>query len=234
MSTPARFDRLSRLYRWMEYFSFGPYLQKCRILRIDDIVSRRRALVYGDGDGRFLGELLRHAPGIRVTAVDASKKMLLRLAERLPSEAQVRLVHADALACEPAGFPEAPFDLVVTHFFLDCFSEVEIDLLLKRVNAAVAPDEDAMWVVSDFAIPRRMPARLLGMLIVRGLYLAFALMTGLKTRRLPDHALVMREAGWMLENRRELLFGLLVSEIWCRRASAAYVNRDFHSFNRTD
>ena len=54
------------------------------------------------------------------------------------------------------------------------------------------------------------------MLIVRGLYLAFALLTGLKTRRLPDHARVMRDAGWLLEGRRELLWGLLVSERWRR------------------
>jgi ubiquinone/menaquinone biosynthesis C-methylase UbiE len=216
MNAPASFDRLSRAYRWMEYFSFGPYLQQCRNLRIHEMGACRRALVYGDGDGRFLAELVRRAPEIRATAVDASSKMLLRLAQRLPSEAQVRLLHADALECEPAGLPDAPFDLIVSHFFLDCFNEAEIASLLARVNGAV--DESALWVVSDFTIPQRKPARLLGTLIVRGLYLAFGLLTGLRTRHLPDHARVMREAGWMLEDRRELLWGLLVSERWRRIA----------------
>jgi ubiquinone/menaquinone biosynthesis C-methylase UbiE len=217
MSTPARFDRLARAYRWMEYFSFGPYLMQCRSLRIAEMTPCRRALVYGDGDGRFLAELARCVPTIQIAAVDASSKMLLRLTERLPSGAKVRPVHADALACEPAGFPEAPFDLVVSHFFLDCFSEAELALLLARVNEAV--EKSAIWVVSDFSIPQRGLARLLSRWIVRGLYLAFGLLTGLKTRHLPDHARVMREAGWMLEERRELLFGLLVSERWRRRAS---------------
>lgn len=214
MNAPASFDRLSHVYRWMEYFSFGPYLQQCRRLRIAEMTACRRALVYGDGDGRFLAELVRRLPEIRATTVDASSKMLLRLARRLPSGAQVRLLHADALECEPTGLPNAPFDLVVSHFFLDCFNETEIASLLARVNGAV--DEGALWVVSDFAIPRRKPARLLGMSIVRGLYLAFGLLTGLRTRHLPDHARVMREAGWMLEDRRELLWGLLVSERWRR------------------
>jgi SAM-dependent methyltransferase len=212
MSPPARFDRLSRVYRWMEYFSFGPYLQQCRNLRVDEMAACRRALVYGDGDGRFLAELVRRAPEIRAAAVDASSKMLHRLARRLPSEAQVRLLHADALVCEPAGFPEAPFDLVVSHFFLDCFSEAEIAWLVAHVNGAV--EKSALWVVSDFAIPQRKPTRLLGMLVVRGLYLAFGLLTGLRTHHLPDHARAMREAGWVLEDRRELLLGLLVSERW--------------------
>jgi ubiquinone/menaquinone biosynthesis C-methylase UbiE len=216
MNAPASFDRLSHVYRWMEYFSFGPYLQQCRGLRIAEMTACRRALVYGDGDGRFLAELVRRLPEIRATTVDASSKMLLRLARRLPSGAQVRLLHADALECEPTGLPNAPFDLVVSHFFLDCFKETEIASLLARVNGAV--DEGALWVVSDFASPRRKPARLLGMLIVRGLYLAFGLLTGLRTRHLPDHARVMRKAGWMLEDRRELLLGLLVSERWRRIA----------------
>lgn len=215
MNTPARFDRLSRVYRWMEYFSFGPYLQQCRALRMAEMTSCRRALVYGDGDGRFLAELVRRAPEIRVTTVDASRKMLLRVAERLPKAAQVCLVHADALGCEPAGFADAPFDLVVSHFFLDCFSDAEIASLLTRVNRGVG--RATLWVVSDFAIPQRARARLVGTLLVRGLYLAFGLLAGLRTRRLPDHARAMREAGWVLEDRRELLFGLLVSESWRRR-----------------
>ena len=118
---------------------------------------------------------------------------------------------------EPAEFPDAPFDLIVSHFFLDCFSEAEIASLVVRVNAAAA--KTARWVVSDFAIPQRKPARLVGTLIVHGLYIAFGLLTGLRTRSLPDHARVMRESGWMLEDRRELLAGLLMSECWRRDVS---------------
>jgi hypothetical protein len=198
----------------MEYFTFGPYLKRCRVLRVPEIAWRKRALVYGDGDGRFVAELARRLPTLRIAAVDASPEMLRETARRLSSEAQVCLVQADALDCEVAAFPEAPFDLIVTHFFLDCFEEAELALLLSRVNAAV--EENARWVVSDFAIPQRNPARLVGMLIVRGLYLAFGVLTGLKTRRLPDHGQVMRKAGWVLEDRRELLLGLLASESWRR------------------
>jgi hypothetical protein len=214
MSTPPSFDRLARLYRWMEYLSFGSYLQQCRKLRIAEMVPGRRALVYGDGDGRFLAQLVRRIPDLQVAAVDASRAMLHQAARRLPSGAQVRLVHADALECDPATFREAPFDLIVTHFFLDCFDEAEVAPLVSRVNGAT--ENEALWVVSDFAVPGRRGPRLTGTLIVRSLYLAFGLLTGLKVRRLPDHGRVMHEAGWILESRRELLLGLLVSESWRR------------------
>lgn len=217
MSEPARFDRLARLYRWMEYFSFGPYLQECRNLRLDEAGLHHRALAYGDGDGRFLAELVKRAPGIQAAAVDASAEMLRQAMRKLPPGSLVRLVHADALACEPAHFPEAPFDLVVSHFFLDCFTEPEIALLLLRVQKAVCAD--AIWIISDFAIPPQSPARQIAALIVRGLYLAFGLLTGLATRRLPDHGRVMQEAGWLLEDRKKLLLGLLISERWSRRSA---------------
>jgi cyclopropane fatty-acyl-phospholipid synthase-like methyltransferase len=218
MNAPARFGRLACAYRWMEYFSFGPYLKQCRELRISEMAACQRALVFGDGDGRFLAELARHFPKMPVTAVDASREMLRQTEQRLPSEAHVRLVHADALECEPAGFSEAPFDLVVSHFFFDCFDEEELASLLTSTNAAV--DDSAIWVVSDFAIPQRIVARQLGMRIVHGLYLAFGLLTGLRTRRLPNHGRVMRKAGWTLEDRRGLLLGLLVSERWRRSLSS--------------
>jgi len=224
MSAPARFDRLAQVYRWMEYFSFGPYLQQCRKLRLDEAASHHRALIYGDGDGRFLAELVRRAPAIQATAVDASAAMLHQTARKLPGGSHVRLVHADALACEPAEFPEAPFDLVVSHFFLDCFTEPEIELLISRVQEAVC--KDTVWIVSDFAIPERAPAKHIALLIVRGLYAAFGLLTGLATHRLPNHGRLLQKAGWRLEDRQELLFGLLASERWRRGSSESNVTKN--------
>jgi hypothetical protein len=124
----------------------------------------------------------------------------------------VRLVKADALTYQAATLPEPSFDLIVSHFFLDCFDEDELTTLLARVNAAAA--EGAMWVISEFAIPDRPVARQAGWLVVRALYFAFALLTGLRTRHLPDHGRVMQEAGWKLEERWTLLLGLLTSERW--------------------
>lgn len=212
MNGPAKFGRLARVYRWMEYFSFGPYLARCRNLRLNEAARHHRALIYGDGDGRFAAELVTHAPEIQVAAIDASAEMLHEAARRTPDASRVRFIHADARACQPVSLPEAPFDLVVSHFFLDCFSELEIAQLLARVRHAIC--ENAIWIVSEFAIPQQSPARQLAALIVRSLYFAFGLLTGLRIRRLPEHSRLMREAGWVLEDRRELLSGLLVSERW--------------------
>jgi ubiquinone/menaquinone biosynthesis C-methylase UbiE len=213
VSAAANFDRLARAYRWMEYLSFGTSLASVRELRIPEMQHHGRALVYGDGDGRFLALLVRRAPALQVTAVDASARMLQVAAHRLPPGASVELVHADALAFQPSR-EAGGYDLIVSHFFLDCFSEDQLGCLVERVNAAAA--ESAVWVVSDFSVPQRSIARVLGRWIVGGLYQAFGLLTSLETRRLPDHGSILRQGGWRLKDRCLRLYGLLISERWQR------------------
>ncbi len=228
MSTPARFGRLARLYRWMEYASFGRWLERCRYLRLDEMRPAQQALVYGDGDGRFLARLACAAPQMTITAIDASARMLRKAERRLAGTksgdarpgGRVSLHQADAIREAPPGATK--YDLIVSHFFLDCFNDEEIAALLKNV-AAVASD-GAVWIISDFAVPKGRVSGAAGRIVIACLYLGFRLLTGLRTRRLPDYAPRMREAGWVREDGKQLLRGLLASERWRLDVRAAHNN----------
>ena len=215
MTAPARFGRLASMYRWLEYLSFGPYLDRCRNLRLPEMTSARNALVYGDGDGRFLARLVSAAPQMTITAVDADSTMLRHAARRLPPQAHVTLRQADALAYTPQGH----YDLIVSHFFVDCFSDAELISLLQRLPGAI--DTSTVWVLSDFALPSGRVSSRVGRMVISALYTAFGMLTGLRTRSLPDHAAVMNAAGWLLEDQEHLLAGLLVSERWRYTGPAA-------------
>jgi hypothetical protein len=56
----------------------------------------------------------------------------------------------------------------------------------------------------------RLPARLL----VRSLYLAFRILTGLRTTRLPDHATPFTAAGFTQIAGHLSLAGLLTTQLW--------------------
>jgi SAM-dependent methyltransferase len=204
------FDRVARAYRWMEYLSFGPMLERCRFYRLGEAAKRQRALVIGDGDGRFLARLLKENARLPAEAVDSSRAMLQLLEERAAAaNAGPRLtVHCiDARAFSPSG----QYDLVATHFFLDCLSTEETTALVERIRPHLLPG--AMWIVSDFAIPQgitALPARF----IVSFLYAAFGVLTGLEVRHLPRHAEALQAAGFLLNSRKEWLGGLLFSESW--------------------
>lgn len=209
-ATP-NFDGLADAYRWMEWASFGPLLGLCRSTFLPRLTHCRNALVLGDGDGRFTATLLRANPHIDVHAVDASPAMLAMLTRRCSQNAvRLNVEHADLRTWQPPS--TLLYDLVVTHFVLDCFSSEEVFALAKRIMPIVDPG--ALWVISEFAIPAGWFGRLAAGTIVRGLYLAFGLLTGLRPRTLPDYAPALSAAGFARVERRPRLGGLLVSELW--------------------
>ena len=209
------FDPVARPYRWLEYLSFGPLLERCRFYRVPELANAQRALVLGDGDGRFIARLLNQNQQLHADGVDLSPAMLRLLSDRIArigAQNRVNLHCADAREFTPLG----DYDLIVTHFFLDCLTTAEVQALTQRIRPLLCPE--ARWVVSEFAIPPGLlsiPARL----IVRSLYAAFRLLTGLTVHRLPDHATALRACNLELVDRHQWLGGLLISEIWQLQAT---------------
>jgi Methyltransferase domain len=205
----TNFDRVARPYRWLEYFSFGPWLARCRCTHLVHLTRARHALVLGDGDGRFLSRLLAANPNMTADVVDSSHAMLRLLEHRTRHARQrVRLYPIDALQWTPSG----PYDLIVSHFFLDCFLIEELEQLLDQVLPHALPG--AQWVISEFAIPRNALAAFFARALIGLLYRVFALLTGLRVRALPDYATALRRRGLLLSHDHRYLAGLLCAQVW--------------------
>ena len=211
------FDSVARAYRWMEYFSFGRLLECCRFHFLTRCSRARHALVLGDGDGRFTARLLSSNPAVRVDAVDASPSMLAILRERAracrgDADIRIRAIQADIRRFTP---PSTDYDLVVSHFFLDCLTDDEVNTLVARLSGHMT--QGATWLVSEFAVPetgwRRLPARIL----IRGLYYAFFILTGLRVRKIPNYASVLNDNGFHLTDKAVYLGGVLATEVWERQ-----------------
>jgi SAM-dependent methyltransferase len=209
---PPNFDRIAPFYRWLEYLTFGWALHRCRNSFLSAVTSCRRALVLGDGDGRFMARLLASNPHLQVDAIDLSPAMLVRLSRRAHGEdptaaSRLRTNVADARTFLPTG----SYDLVVTHFFLDCLTQPEVESLATRIRPYLAPN--ALWLLSEFRIPKgslRLPARAL----IRSLYFGFRILTGLRTSQLPDHAAALSAIGLCRSSQRLFFAGLLTAELW--------------------
>ena len=188
----------------------GPLLERTRNYHVGRLTGCRQALILGDGDGRFTARLLKQNAEMRAEAVDVSGTMLELLVRRAgASRGRLRTVQMDAREYVARDRP----DLICTHFFLDCFTQVEVDAMIARLAVGLAPE--CVWVVSDFRIPgglMRYPARL----YVRLLYFAFRVLTGLRTDRLPDFAAPLLQAEFRLVAEHRLLLGLLTTQVWKR------------------
>ena len=194
-------DRIARWYRWFEYAGFGRALERRREAFLTDVANARRALVLGDGDGRALMALLAAAPNLTIDYIDLSARML-ELARARAGGGRVVYHHDDALT---TPLPAEEYDLIVTHFFLDCFDEEDQARLVSHVSRAATPQ--ARWLVSEFRDSG---------LLVRALYLFFRAATGLKTQRLVDHHPLFQRFGFRLARSESAWRGLLASELWQR------------------
>ncbi|MBT9331012.1 class I SAM-dependent methyltransferase [Paracidobacterium acidisoli] len=226
MTKPApNFDFIARPYRWFEYLTFGPYLERCRFSRLPEITGARRALVIGDGDGRFLTRLLQSNPDVLVDVIDLSPGMLKLLEQRvrnLGTEAHSRVaIHrADVRDFSPPeSFTATGYDLVVTHFFLDCLTHLDLSRLTATLRPHLVPG--ARWLVSEFQVPEGGIVEPLSRFLVRSLYRAFGILTGLEVRELPAWDMLLERSGFSRFDERSWLGGLLTSEIWTFMATSA-------------
>ena len=220
------FDGLARVYFWMEAATFGPWLWRRRCAFLGHLGHCRRALALGDGDGRFTARLLATDAEVEVEAVDASQAMLRELMRRAGHGAGRVHTHCadvrewvEANAAPGAGGRAAgvqpiaqAYDLIVTHFFLDCLTTAEVRALAAKLRGLVSPS--AVWLVSEFAVRPNWFGRLVARPLIGFLYWAFGLLTGLAVRSLPDYRGAMAEAGFRLDEQQSALGGLLVSELW--------------------
>lgn len=185
-------------------------MQRRRVAFLNTVCDARRGLVLGDGDGRFLNAFVQAAPEAEVDALDSSPAMIA-LARRRTGPGRVCFHRADA---REFAFAPGAYDVIVTHFFLDCLTDAEVARLVPRIAAATATG--ARWLVSEFALPAGGLARWRAAVWIWLSYRAFGWATGLRARRLPDYGAALRAAGFGLERAEAACGGLLVSQLWRR------------------
>lgn len=219
------FDQLSFFYPWLEDFCAGGCLQECRVACLDAAGNPERILILGEGHGRTLAAILRQFPLAQITCVEASMGMMLQARRYLQrnglTATRVTWVHADILTWE---FPEGAFDLLITHFFLDCFREDQLRRLIPQI--ASAGTAGAHWLVSDFQVARVGWRRWRSQAILWLLYRFFRRATHLSAQRLVPPASLLTAAGWACCKSVELEWGLLKSECWGRQSDGRTTDGD--------
>ncbi len=209
------FDLLAPHYRWMEVVLAGDKLQRCRVHWLDAVRHCRRALLVGEGNGRFLTACVKRLPDTSFTIVDASKSMLQQAEANWKkaggSSNQVQFVHASFPGVK---LPSNHFDLIVTNCFFDCFGREQLAEVIANIAPAASPS--AIWLVTDFAVPARGWAKWRAKLVLWAAYRFFRLTTKIPAHGIcpPDSFLI--GAGFELSGRIETDAGLLYSAMWQR------------------
>jgi ubiquinone/menaquinone biosynthesis C-methylase UbiE len=209
------FDALAPHYRWMEFVLAGEKLQRCRTAFLSEVSHRHNVLIIGEGNGRFLLECRRALPQAQITCADASAPMLARARARLQGSGlgldHIEFIQTDGLVWQP---PAQTYDLLVTHFFLDCFRPDQLSSVIAALARAAKPD--ATWLLADFQVPAAGLGRYRALLIHRLMYVFFRLVTRLPARQLTAPDEFLRACDFSLRERKVYDWGLLRTDRWER------------------
>jgi SAM-dependent methyltransferase len=212
------FDALAPHYRWMEWLLAGGKLQRCRTAFLAQLEHARHVLLLGEGNGRFLSAFRGINRFAQITVVDASAGMLRQAQRRVAAAAgeanPIEYIRADILAWP---LPPRSFDLIVTHFFLDCFRPDQLESLVPRLASAARAD--AHWFLADFRVPPRGLARWRARWILAAMYCFFRTTTRLPARSLTPIDPLLERNGFQLQQRRSSEWGLLHADLWRRGES---------------
>jgi ubiquinone/menaquinone biosynthesis C-methylase UbiE len=207
------FDAVAPWYRTLETIAFGNALQRARLACLDEIGSPRRALIVGEGNGRFLAAVLQRHPLIRIDCVDSSERMLdlarQHVQETSPNEVgRVAFLREDVRSWTPND----RYDLIVTHFLLDCFSTPQIGLIVAKLAQAAAPN--TTWLLADFRIPGAGFARGHARAWLAVMYWFFRGVAGIEASDLVDPSPFLRVEGFALARQHLFRLGMVKSELW--------------------
>jgi len=209
------FDRLAPFYRGMEFVLAGGKMQRRRCAFLDEVKESQTALLVGEGPGRFLIPLLRANPRVQATCLESSEGMTgecrAALAQGGYSGADVDFVTMDARRWVP---PTGRYDLIATHFFLDCFPAEELRRVTQMLAAAGTPG--GRWLISDFRLPPKGLSRLRARALLALMYGFFRAVTALPARRLEPPDQYLEANGFRLAKRQLSDAGFLHSDLWIR------------------
>ena len=206
------FDRIARHYERIESTVFGEDLQQIRCSHMKTFLGAESILLLGDGDGRFLKALLDSGCSAKIICVDSSQRML-NLAESLTknSRQDVRFINSKIEDYDlPGSFIP---DVIGAHFFLDCFSDDEIPVILGRIFGWCK--EDTKLVISDFSIPKTNGLRkFIAKLVVWKMIVFFRIFSGISACELPKIGQLLSEMDYRCLKKETLRNGFICSWVW--------------------
>jgi ubiquinone/menaquinone biosynthesis C-methylase UbiE len=208
----ATFDLVASFYPLLEQAVFGPKLSRARRSFISRVAEGRKILLIGEGNGRFLCEVVKQTSSASITVVDSSAQMLAAASRRIATIncfSRIELIHSDILEWRAA---RGSYDRIVTHFFLDLFPPDRIRRVVEKISQLAM--EDCLWINVDFTSENQsLPQKFL----MWAQYRFFRIFARIEAPRLFDARPLIRDANWEILETRLLNSGLISASLLSRK-----------------
>lgn len=206
----GNFDWVAPVYDAMAFVVFGRKLQQAQTVFLDLIPDGSSVLIVGGGTGWLLEQLMESCKPNRVLYLETSGQMVARASRRMIGKALLGSVEF-RVGDENALRPDEQFDVLMTPFLLDLFTEATLQTqLIPKLLHALA--HTGRWIVTDFVQPAVWWQKALLWTMIR----FFRFTAGIETRKLANWQELLQTARLINIARKPQVGGMASAEVWTR------------------
>ena len=196
------FNKIAPFYDDLVKLVFGDSVQNATNHYLNQIPGNSKILILGGGTGQLLDEMNHLSCGSNVTYVDAAQGMVAQAKLRKHKNISVKFLCLSVFELD-----QEPFDVIITPFFLDLFSNAELQVLSSRLKGFLP--KGGYWLFSDFVTSGSIYQKL----FIRFLYLLCGFACGVTSTKLPNYDIVFGNEFSLLSDNLSSR-GLITSRIY--------------------
>ena len=187
------FNHIARFYYPLSRVVFGSSQEKAQQAFTPLIRPGSRILIVGGGNGQLLILLLQpSAQKHKIFLVEPAGEMIAMARKKATPSTHLHFIQTTVE--QFLGSSKEHFDVVITAFFFDLFTQAEADNLFSIINNRLNPE--GLWLYTDFQLKKS--ASWWQRPILKMMYAFFRRVSGVRASSLPDMS-----SHW--ENDYELL-----------------------------
>ena len=178
------FDFAAFFYDFLVRIVFGKRLYEAQVALFGALPKNTSVLIIGGGTGEFLNQFITEVKPVNIDYLEASLKMLDIALRKHQDIENIRFIHGNENSLDLGMY-----DVVLTPFVLDLYSEKELMLMVHKIQSKLNPG--AVWLVTDFYTDKDSP--FMHRALLKTMYLFFNLISGVKARQLPDYENILKQ-----------------------------------------
>ncbi|WP_323755719.1 class I SAM-dependent methyltransferase [Roseivirga sp.] len=198
------FNLIAPVYDGLAKVVFGKKLKQIQIQFLPLIPENASVLIMGGGTGWIINELFNTGFKGKLTYVEASEKMISLSRRNSAFNDSIDFIHGE----ENAIPIDHKYDVIITNFFLDVFSEPRLDQVMSTLSGKL--HNGGMWICSDFYDTKKTRHRFLLWLM----FSFFRITAKLESESLINFDPKFKKRGHSRSENFTLMNGLIFSSVY--------------------
>ncbi|MBL3657737.1 class I SAM-dependent methyltransferase [Fulvivirga sediminis] len=197
------FNLIAPIYDVLSWMVYGKELLRAQVEYLNVIPAGAKVLIIGGGTGACLESLNKLNIPLEIIYLEASSAMIERARRRGPLE-NLCINYQLGTEADLRG----DFDVILTFFFLDLFSESNLKKIIQALYRSLK--RDGIWLMADF----RNTETLWQKQLIKVMYYFFRIVSRIEANGLLDLQEYLSHQPLRLINKKLFFHGMVASHLY--------------------